>query len=614
MPSRIRHIALAGLLLLALALLGGAGDSAARPDPRIDARVLAQIAGEGSADALILLAERPDLSPAYALSSKEARGRWVYETLTAAAARSQPPVLAELQAAGISYRRFWAANAILARLDRRALTAVLALPGVAAVRADAIHQGISPLPAEELAAAAPASIPWGVQRVEAPWAWQRGFTGAGVVLAGQDTGYTWEHPALINTYRGYDPARGVFDHNYNWRDAIQTPISGVTNPCGYGSLIPCDDNGHGTHTMGTMAGNDLDPTDAAWPAGAEHAIGVAPGAKWIGCRNMDKGVGRVSTYLDCFEWLTAPYLFGGDPLGDGDPSKAPDVINNSWSCPLPTSPGPTECAADEIGLIEPAVEAADAAGILVVVSAGNYGPVCGTILDPPAIYPRSFSTGNTTSSDSLAGSSSRGPVTYQGRILLKPDIAAPGSSILSSRGSDAYSTSTGTSMAAPHVAGVAALLIHAQPSLRGDTDLIKAILTHTADPIIDFACGGDPSGRPNNRFGWGIVNARRAIESLSQPGFLAARVSDAHGVPITGATVRIYDRSGVLVAKKISDAFGDVSFKVGWGAYRVQAMGVAHVPAIVEPAYVIGGQTTNLSFRLQSLPLYTPLILKASKP
>lgn len=609
MSPHPRHLLLSALLLLAVALLGGPGEIAARPDPRIDARVLTQIAGEGSADALILLGERPDLSPAYALTSKEARGRWVYDTLTAAATRSQTPVLTELEAAGISYRRFWAVNAILARLDGAALARVLALPGVAAVRADAIHQGISPLPAEEIAAAT-AAISWGVQRVEAPWAWARGFTGAGVVLSGQDTGYTWDHPALITAYRGYDAARGTIDHNYNWRDAIQTPISGVTNPCGYGSLIPCDDNGHGTHTMGTMAGNDLDPADPAWPGGAEHAIGVAPGATWIGCRNMDKGVGRVSTYLDCFEWLTAPYSFAGDPLTDGDPSKAPDVINNSWSCPLPTSPGPTECAADEIGLIEPAVEAADASGIVVVVSAGNYGPVCGTVLDPPAIYPRSFSTGNTTSTDALAGSSSRGPVTYQGRILFKPDIAAPGSSILSSRGSDAYSTSTGTSMAAPHVAGVIALLLDAMPDLRGDTELIKNILTRTADPIIDFGCGGDPSGRPNNRFGWGIVNARRAIESLSQPGFLTARVIDGGGAPVPGAVVRVYNRAGVMVAKQHSDAFGDVSFRVDWGSYRAQALAVSYVAQTIDPAYVVGGQTTSLVFMLDSVRLYAPLILK----
>ena len=76
--------------------------------------------------------------------------------------------------------------------------------------------------------------------------------------------------------------------------------------------------------MGTMVG-----------ATATRNLGMAPGARWIGCRNMEQGWGTPATYAECYEWFIAPYPAGGDPFSDGDPSKAPHVINNS--CLLYTS-------------------------------------------------------------------------------------------------------------------------------------------------------------------------------------------------------------------------------------------------------------------------------------
>ena len=371
-----------------------------------------------------------------------------------------------------------------------------------------------------------------MSRVKAPWAWSQGYTGQGIVVAGQDTGYAWDHPALINAYRGYNPATGTADHDYNWHDSIHgdigNPNPGGTNPCGYDSPVPCDDYGHGTHTMGTMAGNDLAAGSAGWPAAATNAIGVAPGAKWIGCRNMDAGDGTPATYIECFEWFIAPYPVAGTPA-QGDPSKAPDVMDNSWGCL--SSEG---CTTQTLGIIEPALNAADAAGIVVVVSAGNSGSACKTIWNPPAIYPRAFAVGSTDSSDILASSSSRGPVTYAGGTYTKPDLSAPGVSVRSSIPGGGYGSMSGTSMAAPHVAGVVALLLSAQPSLRGQTDLVKAIVSRTADPMSYATCGGAPGGLPNNGYGWGIVNAQRAIESLGQAGTLRGVVTDAEHRPATG--------------------------------------------------------------------------------
>ena len=154
--------------------------------------------------------------------------------------------------------------------------------------------------------------------------------------------------------------------------------------------------------MGTIVGDD----------GATNQIGVAPGARWIGCRIMDQGYGTPATYAECFQFFLDPYPVVGDPFLDGDPGMAPHVINNSWTCP------PFEgCSWDTLQSI---VENVRAAGILVVATAGNSGYSCSTVADPPAIYEASFTVGATDSSDSIAGFSSRGPVSVDGSQRIKP--------------------------------------------------------------------------------------------------------------------------------------------------------------------------------------------------
>ena len=102
---------------------------------------------------------------------------------------------------------------------------------------------------------------------------------------------------------------------------------------------------------------------------ARNQIGMAPGAKWIGCRNMDEGVGTPARYIECMEFFLAPYPVNGDP-DQGDPALAPDITINSWGCP--TSEG---CSANTL---QAAVEAQAAAGIMMVVAAGNAGSSCST--------------------------------------------------------------------------------------------------------------------------------------------------------------------------------------------------------------------------------------------
>ncbi len=583
------------LILLILALiLSLAGQQSANADPRVAPGILAELQETGRVDALILLSAQPDLSPAYDLSSKTARGAWVYDTLRTAAEQSQSDLIAELDRSGVSYQRFWLVNAVRAQIDAATLERVLRLETVEQVLDNPPVLSVEPFPARDLEAASVASIPWGVERVDAPWAWEQGITGEGVVVAGQDTGYAWEHEALKAAYRGYDVATDTATHDYNWHDAIHEDLPPTNgNPCGFDSVVPCDDHGHGTHTMGTMVGNNLDPTDPSWPAGAPEAIGVAPGAEWIACRNMEKGVGRPSTYIECYEWFVAPYPLGGDPMLDGDPAKAPDVMNNSWSCI--TSEG---CTADLLDVIEPAVDAADAAGIVVVSSAGNEGSSCGSVKFPSAIYPKTFAVGASNSADALASFSSRGPVTYKGETYIKPDVTAPGVSVRSSFPPNNYGNLQGTSMASPHAAAVIALLLDAEPDLRGDTGLIKSIVQRTAAPVIDFGCGGEADGLPNNSFGWGIVNARQAIESLSQPATLSGQVIDEQDQALAGALVTAFDMKGQFVAQTFADEAGHYELGLQWGRYQITARKVGYLTSLMEPVHLVGGQTTEYRFVL----------------
>ncbi|MBX7235987.1 MAG: S8 family serine peptidase [Caldilineales bacterium] len=594
MRTYIFAIAIVFVIAASLVVIGS--PLAARPDPRLDSRIVQELRQSDRAAVLIVLGEATDLSPAYRLPDKEARGRWVYDALRRQALRTQAPVLAELDRMGASYRRFWIVNAIQTELTQAQIDRVLALPGVKKLVSDAAYRSAEPLPVSDQAAGEATSITWGVQRVQAPWAWSQGYTGAGIIVSGQDTGYDWKHEAIKDKYRGWDAGTQTADHNYNWHDSIHedVPPADPGNACGYDSLAPCDDDGHGTHTMGTMVGNDLASTAPNWPAGASYAVGVAPGAKWISCRNMDNGWGRPSTYIECFEWLTAPYPLGGDPMTDGDPSKAPDVMNNSWGCP------PDEgCTTSQLGAIEPAVNAADASGIVVVVSAGNSGNSCSSVTNPAPIYPRSFSVGATNASDALASFSSRGPVTYNGQTYIKPNVSAPGVSVISSVPGDDYLPLSGTSMAGPHVAGVVALLLDAAPGLIGQTDMVKAIVQMTADPVVSFACGGaDVDGSPNNLFGWGIVNIRRAIESLSQQGYLSGNVTDLGGTPLAGAAVTALTRNGQPVGSVTTDEAGGFSLLLPWGQYQLRAEQTGYQTATVTPLFVVGGQTTSQRIKL----------------
>jgi subtilisin family serine protease len=468
---------------------------------KIDQRVLADTEDGQTAHFLIILSEQADVSGAATLRSKAQKGQYVTNLLRQTAARTQPSLIAQLDRLGVSYRTYWITNMIAAQGDRSVVEALAQNPAVARIEA---NRAIKLLEAPEVVTSepvpedSPEAIEWGVQKIGAPAVWQMGYRGEGVVIANQDTGYDWDHPAVINQYRGWDGKRA--DHNYHWWDAIHEDISGNgTNPCGFDSPEPCDDHSHGTHTVGTSVGATAD--------GNENQIGVAPGAKWIGCRNMESGTGRPSTYTECFQFFMAPTDLKGE---NPDATLAPHVVSNSWACPHGAAPSGEEC---EVNSFKSTIENMRAAGIMVVVSNGNNGSACSTTLSPPGYLDAATSVGATDSSDSIAAFSSRGPVTADGSNRLKPDISAPGVSVRSSTLAGNYSTFSGTSMASPHVAGAVALLWNAEPSLQGNIDMTEELLFANARQLTTFQNCGDVPGNsiPNNTFGYGRLDIHATI-------------------------------------------------------------------------------------------------------
>src|SRR5436190_12653541 len=422
-PSRLRRIfcslflgaaviAAVGAIAAPHAAKQGVGPVSRITTDKIAPWVMEHTANGQLAEFFVVLADQADLSQAADLQTKAEKGRYVYNTLLNKSLTTQGPLLQWLRERGLEHQSFYIVNAILVKGTRDVAETLADRPDVARIEGNPRIQNHFPQP-EAVDEAPPslqrpATIEPGINYVPAPQVWALGFTGQNIVVASADTGVRWTHNALKPHYRGWDGM--VADHDYNWHDSIHTG-GGV---CGPDSPFPCDDSAHGSHTTGTMVGDD----------GAGNQIGMAPSAKWIGCRNMDQGNGTPARYIECMEFFLAPYPVNGNP-NQGDPLKAPDITSNSWVCP------PSEgCSANTL---QAAVEAQAAAGIMMVAGAGNDGPDCSMVMYPPAIYAASYAVGAlTTGTDTIAGFSSRGPVTLDGSNRIKPDITAPGTNTRSS--------------------------------------------------------------------------------------------------------------------------------------------------------------------------------------
>jgi subtilisin family serine protease len=317
-------------------------------------------------------------------------------------------------------------------------------------------------------------VGWNIAQVNADDVWtQYGVRGENIVVANVDTGVRYTHNALRDKYRGFNGS-----HDYTWWDPDGT------------LAVPTDNNDHGTHTMGTMVGDD----------GGTNQIGMAPNAKWIAAQGCDSNFCSNSDLLSSAQWIACPTRVNGSAP---DCSKRPHVVNNSWG------------GGGGDAWYQSSVQSWLAAGITPVFSAGNSGSNCNT-LGSPGDYRNVIGVGATTQSGVLASFSSKGPSSFGG---LKPNVVAPGDSVRSStRGSDSsYANFSGTSMAAPHVAGLVALLQSANPALTYRPVAMIGPMQQTAfrqlgAPPGPDSCGGRNYNQwPNYIYGYGRIDACAAV-------------------------------------------------------------------------------------------------------
>jgi subtilisin family serine protease len=410
-------------------------------------------------------------------TAKTERTQEVYRRLVAHANRSQADLRRELDRFNLGYTPYYLVNAI--EVDGGAAVRAL-LDRRDDVQRILTSQRIRPLVEEPQpmrgSDPAPTTPQWNISILGAPRVWSElDVDGAGVVVGTSDSGVDGRHPALAAGFRG---------GNDSWYDPWT------------GSRTPTDTGGHGTHTLGSAVGR--------------RNIGVAPGAQWVGCVNLGRNMGNPAHYLDCLQFMLAPFPPGGDPFA-GNPDRAPDVLTNSWSCP------PVEGC--DLGSLQPAVDALDRAGLFFVAAAGNTGNRCSSIDDPPAPYQSALTVGAVDESRSLTTFSSRGP-TPDG--LTKPDVVAPGEDVLSALPDGGYGSNSGTSMAAPHVAGVVALMWSANPDLVGDSARTRAILRDTAGEA-DAGAANDLRPAPGcgsveDLIGAGLVDAYAAVRAARSGG------------------------------------------------------------------------------------------------
>lgn len=425
----------------------------------------------------VILKEQADLSAIRSNTDYADRRTMAYQLLTSTAQRTQAPLIEQLRRWRQPYSQFYLVNALEVPSNPLLKWWLLRQPAVARVLDSPQLRPLAELTAVaqgDLDSSSLDVVPWGLNAIQAVRVHDElGVRGAGIVVGESDSGVAGDHSELADGFRAqlgwYDP----------W----------------FGTQVPTDLGGHGTHTTGTILGNK---------------VGVAPDAQWIGCVNLARNLGNPALYVRCLEFVFAPFAPTADPLTAGQPTLGAHVLNNSWGCPLLEGCDPLA--------LQSAVQALTDAGVFVVAAAGNDGSNCSTITDPIAIYADTFTVGAIDANGDLASFSSRGPVQVDGSGRLKPDLLAPGVNVFSAMPNETYTYNEGTSMASPHVTGVVALMWSANPALIGQIEATADLLRSTASPYTGVyqpvVCGeGAGTDLPNNSVGAGVVDAYEAVKA-----------------------------------------------------------------------------------------------------
>jgi subtilisin family serine protease len=357
----------------------------------------------------------------------------------------------------------WAANAVAADVDGSTLEALAEDPSVDRIVMDRVLPVLfdDPQPVDAQAEDIPEDPLWHLRKVGTVDVRQKGFTGQGVRVGVIDTGIQADHPELEGKVEKFLDFTTLSVED---GELVGTP-----------GTEPYDDNGHGTHCAGTIAGNK---------------VGIAPDAKLIIAKSMGgEGGGSIVGLLVGMQWML-------DPDGDPSTNDQPDIVSNSWGINI-------QHLGEDINLFRQLVVSWREAGIVPIFAAGNDGPETAAA---PAIYPESFAVGATTHHDTIAPFSTGIKVELDGGLLIKPDISAPGAAIVSSYPGSKYARLDGTSMACPLVAGAVALAKGAFPGATIDQ------LTNAFEKgALELGAAGK-----DDRFGHGRLDVPAAFARLGQ--------------------------------------------------------------------------------------------------
>jgi bacillopeptidase F len=509
---------------------------------KVAPEILDRIAADPIApiDVIVMMEEQADLERLSAELSAEgierkARAGRVIPVLKEMAARSQASLRSDLERKNgrvLAVRSLWMVNALLVRAMPGPLLEVALRPDVAHLFLDhAVDVDRAFVEGAPSGGAAKSAVPGqaepGLRAVAAPQLWGRGFTGAGILVMNLDSGVDGNHPSMADRWLGNDPE--VLDSDA-WFD----------NPIEQACPTPCDYDFHGTLTLSVVTGLESATADT---------IGVSFGSRWIAGAVVGTTTGHV---LSAMQWAVDP------PGGTRPPA---DVMNLSIQDPSVGFAG--DCGPN--GTYWAAVDAFEAIGGAAVWAAGNLGPNPMTVNHPKnrlTTPVNMFTVGNISPHSPLFpihSTSSRGPSICDA-LTPKPEVVAPGTSIRVATPGGGYSPFSGTSLAAPHVAGVIALLMEAFPEVTG-TEIKFALLATARDlgPIGD-----------DNAYGMGLIDAGAAYDLLAStaavedPGaapssrvFLSetspnparGRATLNLGLPVAArVTLRVYNLKGQVVA------------------------------------------------------------------
>jgi uncharacterized repeat protein (TIGR01451 family) len=457
----------------------------------------------------------------------------------AAARTGIDTTLAALQAAGQAGpdTSYWIVNAVALEADASALSTLALVPGVTRITLN------ETFPLEPRAPDGPpafASAPdqtgiesdaaWNLKSVHADEVWDLlGVDGSGVTVAIIDTGVHFPHQDLKERYRGYYGPNLEPRNVGNWWCPPQM--------CGTGGQHPWDAGGHGTHVLGSILGDKT---------------GVAPGAEWIAAMACDMNECSDAFILAAMQWVLA---------GEGDRTQPASVLNLSLE-----KSGPLDYD------MKSGIDALVRAGVVTVVAAGNRGQV-----RSPGSFTSTITVGALDETGHVPAWSGRGVTPW---FEPKPEVVAPGVGVVSTIPGGGYRAETGTSMATPHVAGVAALMLQVRPDL-SPAD-VKTVLKNSATPLGSTAPGGAS--------GWGLVNAFAAVASLDSIGTIGGRVSSSTGAPPRwGSRVRIARPDGVAMASTVPSVSGQYTVAIRPGDYMVTAEAFGYISSTLSTTVEAAG-------------------------